>query len=561
MSNGLGTLDYTAIAIYLTLMAGIGVVMGLIVKNVKEFFAGGNNVPWHLGAVSNYMTMMSAFVFVAHAGIAYQDGLVALLILWSAVPAALAGTAFLASRWRRAGLVTPVEYLEQRYNAPVRQITSWGGVIFRVMDNMVRLYALGVFVSGSLGCPMTVAIVLCGGIVVAYTMVGGLWAVIVTDAIQCAILLMVTTVMVPLALTAAGGLWALTEALPHHFTWTHGPKGSFWFLFVYYVMVLIKFNGNWAFIQRFYCTEDELAAKKMGLFSAVLFFVCPVIFLLPAIAAAALVPGLANPEEAYVSVCKLLLPPGVMGLMIAAMLAATMSSLSSEYNVTAGVLTRDIYQRLLRPHAGEREQMVVARVTTLLLGGAIMWGASLVKGLGGAFEVNKTLMGLFGVPLVVPLIFGVLWRKPKPWGAVFSIISGVFVGLALRRIAGLDWETATFVQMFWCVASLLVSAAGESHDTGYARRVGDLFLRLETPVSESEGAHDRHGHQALLVLFTVALGLSGLLFIGISLFSVSLPSGRYTLAAGVFCCVCAVLAGLRLRMRYLSAEIGKRNLQ
>ncbi len=428
MTNSLTALDYSAIAFYLALMAGIGGVMGLFVKNVKEFFAGGNSVPWHLGAVSNYMTLMSTFVFVAHAGIAYQDGLVAIVILWSAVPAALAGTAFLAARWRRAGLVTPVEYLEQRYNAPVRQITSWGGVIFRVMDNMVRLYALGVFVSGSLGCSMTMAVVLCGGVVVAYTMVGGLWAVIITDAIQCAILLMVTVVMVPLALTAAGGLGALADALPHHFTWSHGSRGDFWFLFVYYVMILIKFNGNWAFIQRFYCTEDERAAKKMGMLSAILFFVCPVIFLLPAIAAAALVPELANPEEAYVSVCKLLLPPGVMGLMIAAMLAATMSTLSSEYNVTAGVLTRDIYQRLLRPKAGEREQMVVARVATLLLGGAIMWGASRVKGLGGAFEVNKMLMGLFGVPLVVPLIFGVLWRRPKPWGAVCSILSGVFVG-------------------------------------------------------------------------------------------------------------------------------------
>lgn len=547
MSNGLVTLDYAAIAIYLALMAGIGGALGLIVKNVKDFFAGGNNVPWHLGAVSNYMTMMSTFVFVAHAGIAYKDGLVAMVILWSAVPAALAGTAFLAGRWRRAGLVTPVEYLEQRYNAPVRQITSWGGVLFRVMDNMVRLYALGVFVSGALGCRMGTAVAVCGGIVVAYTMVGGLWAVIVTDAIQCAILLMITTVMVPLALGAAGGFGALAEALPQHFTWANGAKGDFWFLFVYYAMVLIKFNGNWAFIQRFYCTEDERSAKKMGLFSAVLFFVCPVIFLLPAIAAAVIVPGLANPEEAYVSVCKHLLPPGMMGLMIAAMLAATMSTLSSEYNVTAGVLTRDIYQRLLRPKAGEREQMAVARVMTLLLGGVIIWGASLVRQMGGAFEVNKTLMGLFGVPLVVPLIFGVLWRRPKPWGAVASILSGIVLGVVLQRYTALDWETATFYQMLWCLAVLLGSAAGVSRDAAYNARVAAFFGRLATPVSESERTHDPHGRKALMVLFTVALGLSGVLFAGVSLFSLALRSGMYTLAAGVVCCACAARLGWKLR--------------
>lgn len=380
MTNGLTALDFSAIVIYLALMAGIGGVLGLYVKNVKEYFAGGNAVPWHLGAISNYMTMMSTFVFVAHAGIAYKDGLVAVLVLWSAVPATLFGTAFLASRWRRAGLMTPVEYLEQRYSAAVRQVTSWGGVVFRVLDNMVRLYALGLFIYGTLGCSLETAIAVSGGIVIVYTMIGGLWAVVVTDAVQCAILLMITSVLVPLALQAAGGLGALAEALPQHFTWTNGPKGSLGFLFVYYAMVLIKYNGNWAFIQRFYSTRDERDARKMGLLAAALYVVCPVIFLLPAIAAAALVPGLANPEEAYVSVCRRLLPPGAMGLMIAAMLSATMSTLSAEYNVTAGVLTRDIYRRLLRPQAGNREQMRVARLTTVALGILIICGPRRCRG-------------------------------------------------------------------------------------------------------------------------------------------------------------------------------------
>ena len=551
MTNGLVALDYTAIAIYLVLMAGIGGILGLYVKNVKEYFAGGNAVPWHLGAVSNYMTMVSTFVFVAHAGVAYKDGLVAVLILWSAVPATLLGTAFLAHRWQRAGLVTPVEYLEQRYSSAVRQLTSWGGVGFRLLDNMVRLYALGVFISGTLGCSMTQAIAVSGGIVIVYTMIGGLWAVVVTDAVQCAILLMITAVMVPLALNAVGGFGALAAALPEHFTWTHGPKGGFWFLFVYYAMVLIKYNGNWAFIQRFYCTEDERAARKMGVMSAALFFICPVIFLLPAIAAAVLVPGLANPEEAYVSVCKRLLPPGAMGLMIAAMLSATMSTLSAEYNVTAGVLTRDIYRRLFRPQAENREQMIVARVMTVLLGALIICGATQVQRFGGAFEVNKTLMGLIGVPLVVPLLCGVLWRRPKPWGAIASIVAGIAAGFFLKGLPGFNWESATFCQMLICLDVLFISGVGESRNAAYRQRVAAFFKRLATPVCESEGAvaASPHAHRAIMTLFAVTLGLSGLLFVGISLFNFALPSGRMTLAAGTVCCALAGGLGWRVRRR------------
>lgn len=549
MTNGLVALDYATIGIYLVLMAGIGGILGLYVKNVKEYFAGGNAVPWHLGAVSNYMTMVSTFVFVAHAGVAYKDGLVAVVILWSAVPATLLGTAFLAHRWRRAGLVTPVEYLEQRYSSAVRQITSWGGVGFRILDNMVRLYALGVFVSGTLGCSMNQAIAVCGGIVIVYTMIGGLWAVVVTDAVQCAILLMITIVMVPLALTAVGGFGALAEALPHHFTWTHGSKGGFWFLCVYYAMVLIKYNGNWAFIQRFYCTADERAARKMGLMSAALFFVCPVIFMLPAIAAAVLVPDLANPEEAYVSVCKRLLPPGTMGLMIAAMLSATMSTLSAEYNVTAGVLTRDIYRRLFRPQAENREQMFVARAMTVALGAVIICGATQVQRFGGAFEVNKTLMGLIGVPLVVPLLCGVLWRRPKPWGAVAAIVVGICAGLVLTRCPGLNWETATFYQMLVCLGVLFLSALGKGGSEAYQQRVAAFFKRLATPVCESEAATDTslHGHRAIMTLFAITIGLSGLLFVGVSLFNMSLRGGQFTLAAGLTCCSLAGLLGVWVR--------------
>jgi SSS family transporter len=557
MTNGLVTLDYAAIGIYLALMAVVGGVLGLYVKNVKEYFAGGNAVPWHLGAVSNYMTMVSTFVFVAHAGVAYTDGLVAVVILWSAVPATLLGTAFLAHRWRRAGLVTPVEYLEQRYSSAVRQITSWGGVCFRLLDNMVRLYALGVFVSGTLGCTLGQAIAVSGGIVVVYTMIGGLWAVVVTDAVQCAILLMITSVMVPLALNAVGGFGALTAALPDHFTWNHGSKGGFWFLFVYYAMVLIKYNGNWAFIQRFYCTKDERAARKMGLMSAVLFLVCPILFLLPAIAARVLVPDLANPEEAYVSVCKRLLPPGAMGLMIAAMLSATMSTLSAEYNVTAGVLTRDIYRRLFRPQADNREQMRVARLMTVAIGALIVCGATQVQRFGGAFEVNKTLMGLIGVPLVVPLLCGVLWRRPKPWGAVAAIVSGIGAGLLFLRCPWLCWEKATFYQMLVCLGVLFLSAPGESRSAAYRQRVTAFFRRLATPVSESEGTADAapRGHRAIMILFVIAVGLSGLLFMGIGLFNIALKSGQYTLAAGAVCGALAAVLGWCVCRQRIVTEI------
>src|SRR5690606_23702988 len=102
-----------------------------------------------------------------------------------------------------------------------------------------------------------------------------------------------------------------------------------------------------------------------------------------------IIPDLADPEQAYVAVCILLFPAGMMGLMLASMFSAAMSSLNSEFNVMAGVLTKDFYQRFLRPEADERHLMWVARATTVGVGLAVTTGALFVGNLGGAFETNK----------------------------------------------------------------------------------------------------------------------------------------------------------------------------
>ena len=137
---------------------------------------------------------------------------------------------------------------------------------------MVRLYAIGVFVSTATPLSLPAAILLGGIIVVLYTVVGGLWAVVLTDVVQFVVLICATCMLVPLALEAVGGLDQLVKELPDHFSLTNGPKGEWSYLMVYYLMITIKHNGNWAYIQRFYSVKDETAGKKMGILSAVLFF-------------------------------------------------------------------------------------------------------------------------------------------------------------------------------------------------------------------------------------------------------------------------------------------------
>lgn len=535
----LQTLDYAAIAVYMALMAAIGLWLGGLVKDVGAYFKGGGSLPWVAAAISNYMSMFSAFIFVAYAGIAYEHGLVAMTVIWCTVPPALVAAAVFGPRWRRAGIMTPVEYLETRFNAPVRQFFSWGGIGFRILDNMVRLFAIGLFIAGATGQPLEFSILVAGLIVVLYTFLGGLWAVVLTDTVQFVVLILTTLILVPLSLRAVGGMTGLRAAVPGHFSFFNGPKGAPLYLLAYYAMILIKYNGNWAFIQRFYSVRDEAAGRKMGLLMAALFLVFPFFFLLPALAARVVVPGLANPEMAYVKIALHVLPAGIMGLLMAAMFAATMSAVDSDLNVTAGVFVRDVYQRHLRPSASPRELMWVARVTTLFVGVLIIDGAMYVSSLGGAFEANKLLSAL-AIPLSVPLVLGIVVRPPRPWGAIAAVVVGVAAGVVLGAHAEVSWASATLIVIVLSVATLLVSGLIPSRNARYRKRVDALFARLSTPVADDEKPVPDPGfRRALTVLLAVALAAAGALFVAMSLPSLGKLSGLLTLAAGLVCSLSA----------------------
>ncbi|MBB5441196.1 SSS family transporter [Pedobacter sp. AK017] len=544
--NKLQTLDYAAIAIYMLLMAGIGIFLGKYIKNIGDYFKGGNAIPWISGAISNFMTKFSTFIFVAYAGIAYSDGIVALTLIWSTVLPTLIGAFFFAKRWRRAGVITPMEYLEVRFNAPVRQIFSWGGVLFKILDNMVRLYALGLFLQAATDLSLGSCILICGVIVALYTVIGGLWAVVITDVVQFIILIVATLILVPLTIDAAGGFQNIINTIPAHFNWFNGAKGTPVFLMVYYFMILVKYSGNWTFIQRFYSVRDEKASQKQAILTAVFFFIFPVIFLFPSLAARVIVPNLQNPEMAYVSVCLELLPKGIMGLMIAAMFAATMSVLSGEYNVTAGVLTKDIYQRLFNKNATDKELLWVGRIMTFVLGAFITVGALYVGGFGGAFEANKLFTGLFAIPMTIPLVLGIALKQPRPWGALATLVIGVILGLILNANPSISWEIATLIEIVVCIAVFLLSGLIGKSNIIYKEKINKFFLKLSTPLREDEKPKEDWGFQrSMNRLYAVALAVTGLLFVVMSIPSIQMTSGRFSFTAGV---ICAVLAFIMWRL-------------
>lgn len=544
MELHLQSLDYVSVAVYVALMAIIGFSFGWFIKDSGAYFKGGGTIPWVMATITNFMGLFSTFVFVAYAGIAYEWGVVSITVFWVTVPACIIGGVLLGRRWRRTGCTTPMEYLEQRYNLPLQQTMTWVSLVLRVLDNMVRLYAIGVFIAVVTPLSLEWSIVVSGIIVTIFNLIGGIWTVTIMSTVQFIILILVTAVLLPLSMTEAGGFAGIAEKIPGHLNFFNGPKGNLFWLGVYAFMTLIKYNENWTFIQKFYCVRDENAAVKVGVVTGLLFLIFTPIFLLPAVASRVIIPDLADPEMAYVSVAIKLLPVGIMGILFSSMFAATMSSLNAEYNVMASVLTNDIYKRLINPGASEDKLLKVARVSTGLVGTIMILGAILIRNFGGAFEANKLISGILAIPLGIPLLMGILVRKPDSTASIATIFTGVAVGLILNLIPSISWEWATLIESALCFVVYFMPSF-KKRSAQKDQEVDAFFKLIETPIAEADKPKIAPEYiRAIVWLFVFSLATSGVLFVVMSIPTIGTDGGFYSCMAGLACLIGALVMAI-----------------
>jgi Na+/proline symporter len=280
------------------------------------------------------------------------------------------------------------------------------------------------------------------------------------------------------------------------------------YVFSFYLLILLSYNGNWAFAQKFYSVRDEREARKAGLLAVALKIIGPPLFILPAMAARSLMPELMtppnSPQYTYAMLSLRYLPAGLMGLMIAAMFSATMSTLSGDYNVMASVITEDIYRRLFDKNASQRRLVVVGRLATLVVGAlTIAIGVSLIGAARkGLFEVMVTVFGLFVGPMLIPMLLGLLIPRVTWRGAAAGIVIGFICGLSLYFYKTFvlaarpgvdpnwlryDYEAMAILTNFAVtLAAIAVVTALEKVSGDERTKINAFFERLATPIRAIE---------------------------------------------------------------------------
>jgi Na+/proline symporter len=416
--------DYMVLLAYLIGIVLVGVGLSRKNKNAADMFAAGGESPWWTSGLSAFMTMFSAGTFVVWGGIAYKHGFVAVIInLCYGVSALLAGY-FVAGRWKKLGVKTPAQFIELRFGAAAVQFYTWAMMVFRIVGVAVSLYSLSVvlvalmplsadnpFCDPSTGnLSLTWAVLVFGGIVVVYTMAGGLWAVLMTDVLQFIVLNLAVLFVIPLALGEVGGITGFIDKAPEGFFALTSDTYTWFFMMCWVLIHFFMIGAEWAFVQRFICVPDEKSARKSTYLFGVLYLISPIVWLLPPMIYRTINPD-AAPQEAYILACKSVLPVGMMGLLVAAMFSATGSMVSSQLNVFAGVLTDEFYRRLYKPEATEKKLVHMGRVFTIVLGAVLVGVALAIPYLGGAEKIIVSITSLMVGPLLAPTIWGLFTKR------------------------------------------------------------------------------------------------------------------------------------------------------
>jgi SSS family solute:Na+ symporter len=443
--------DYAVVGGYFLFMLGIGVYFMRFNKGAREYFAGGNMIPWWASGMTLYMANFSAWTFSGAAGFTYSTG--SFMLIWFSLGsiAYFLGSFLTAKRWRRTRSISPVEYTQTRYNITTQQLLSWVIGINYTLSAGVQLAATSKLLSPVMNLDVTTMTLVTGAVILIYTFLGGLWAVSITDVVQGVILLGTTFIVAPMSLSLVGGIKNLFAALPplsfdHMYNGVH--YDVHWLISILLIMTIGFAAGSG---QRFYSVKDEKSAIRVAWFAAFLGLAGPLTFGIPPLVGRVLWPDLSqvdffrpyigsNPQDlVYIALCVKLLPNGLIGVFIAAMLAATMSTLSYVYNLVSSIVARDMVQGVFRPETRDDELLRIGRRASVAIGLIVtILAIVFVNSQFGIFNMMQVFFTLFNIPVTVPLCFGLIFRRVPKWSAVASIGWGLLAGVAGRYLLGWD---------------------------------------------------------------------------------------------------------------------------
>ena len=418
-------------------------------RNQEEFLVAGRNLgpACYLGTMA--ATVLGGAATVGTVRLGYVHGLSGFWLCAMLGGGILVLNLFLAKPLLKLRIYTVTQVLERRYTPLARQASAAIMFVYALMLSVVSVLAMGTVIQVLFELPFWSAILLGGSVVVIYSSIGGMWSLTLTDIVQFVIKTAgLMFVLLPICLTRVGGWDALVAKLPASAfaLTTLGYDTIFTYFLIYFFGILIG-QDIW---QRVFTARSEGVARVAGSLAGVYCVIYGLVGALIGMCARVLLPDLADANNAFAAIVRSALPDGIRGLVIAAALAAMMSTASAGLLAASTTLTEDLLPRL---RGGRASTLGMARLFTLLTGLAVLAIALLVNDVIGALTLAYNLL-VGGI--LVPLLGAILWPRATTAGALASMLLGSGAAIVFMLKDGLEANTPIYFSLGLSLVSFVV---------------------------------------------------------------------------------------------------------
>lgn len=515
--------DYAFVAVYLFFVIAIGVVTKRKVHTSEDYFLSGRSLPAWICALAFLSANIGATELLGMAANGSQYGLATVHYYWiGAVPAMVFLGLIMMPFYYGSRVRSVPEYLRLRFN---RATHLYQSIIFSVATILiagVNLFALALLINVLIGLPLWASIIVSAGVVLVYTTMGGLTATMYNEVLQFFI---IVAFLVPLTvggLARVGGVDGLLTALRESqvlgenglSVWggtglgnTTNPYGNWIALLL--GMGFVNSFGYWTTnfteVQRALSAKDMSAARRTPIIAAIPKMFLPLIIITPGLLAAVLVPELATGQlshnEALPALIGAVLPNGLVGLALAALIAAFMAGMAANVSAFNTVVTYDLWQTYVKPKEKDTYYLRVGRKLTVA-GVFIAIGAAFIAAtFNNIQDYLQLLQSVFSAPLFATFILGMFWKRMSPWAGLWGLIAGAAgaAGVQLGYMAGVlefnSQQAASFTGsgmafIFDIVVSVLVT--WRTAPKPVEELDGLVWGRTKMPIVGAQSAPDLH---------------------------------------------------------------------
>jgi len=462
--------DLVVVGFYFVIVFAIGIYVARRTHDSDDLFLAGRRLGWLPIGLSLFASNISSTTLIGLAGAAYTWGIGVANYEWMAAPILVVFAVVLIPLYLRGRIGTVPEYLERRFDYRVRRYFSALTLVSNIaVDTAGTLFAGALVLTGFLpGLNLFSGALLLAAVAAAYTAAGGLAAVVYTDVLQAVILLVGACVVTFLAFAAIDFDWsrmvAATEPgqlelflplsdpnLPWLGTLVGVPVLGFYF-----------WCTNQFIVQRVLGARSLSDARYGALFAGLLKLPVLLIMVIPGVVATQILPPLDNGDQVFPALVSELLPAGLRGLVLAALVAALMSSVDSTLNSASALLTLD-FVKPLRPGLTPRQLAWIGRGAILLFMLISAVVAPLIGSFEGLFHYLQTALAYLVPPVAALFLLGALWRRPGPSAALTTLIAGHGLSMllfVLSQTGVLHLHFTLLAGLLFGVSSLILALAG-----------------------------------------------------------------------------------------------------